>query len=82
VFPIPIDFRETASTAEVTGENPVAHNLEVFFYSATCTPLGAITGASTDEAGPLPPGTAFAVVDEAAMPGTSVVLRLQPTGTP
>lgn len=44
------------------GGQELARDLDVYFYGPDCAPTGDIASGSADEAGPIPPGSAWAVV--------------------
>lgn len=47
------------------------HDLEIYFYDSECSPTGDIATEEPDEAGPIPAGSAYAVVDLWIGVGTS-----------
>lgn len=44
------------------GGQELARDLDAYFYDAACAPTGSIASGSADEAGPIPPGSKWAVI--------------------
>jgi hypothetical protein len=77
VFGLPTDVSAGGGTAVVSGNNSAGdHDLDLFFYSDSCRPLGSLADPGSDESGALPQGTAYVVVNEASNPGTAVTLTI------
>ena len=72
------------------GGQELARDLDAYFYGAHCAPTGAIASGSADEAGPIPPGSKWAVIvlfagttDGFSVTVTSTLERvIPPPGTP
>ena len=75
VFSIPSEAR--GASALITGTNSIgAYALDAYLYSKTCERTGTLSTATPDERGEVPPGTAFVLVNESALPGTTVALKV------
>ena len=79
VFALPERFANGDAFADVTGANAMGlYDLDAYFYSAACDELRpAAATASPDEAGIVPAGTGFVVVN--AFVGADTTVRLEVT---
>jgi hypothetical protein len=79
VVALPEGFGSGAGTVEVSGTDFTgAHDLDLWFYDAECSGTGSIATEAPDEAGVIPKGTAWVVID--SWIGVDTLFKLKATG--
>ncbi len=62
VSALPSGFGDGVHTVTVTGEEtPAGHDIDLYFYDASCAMIGSIATAGANESGVIPGGTAYVV---------------------
>jgi extracellular elastinolytic metalloproteinase len=60
VSKLPSGFGDGVHTVTVTGgETPAGHDIDLYFYDASCAVIGSIATSGADESGVIPGGTAY-----------------------
>jgi hypothetical protein len=75
---VPAESATEGASAGINGESddPIGYNLDAFFYSEGCDPLGSLQSGAPNEAGPMPAGTRYVVVDQPLGLDTQVSLAV------
>lgn len=79
VFEIPEELGRGNSNVQSIGEgSPIGHDLDLYFYSSSCSSLGGAASPAADESGAVPFGTRYVVVDQWLGLNTDVHIEVKP----